>query len=126
MAKSNRSTEDYLKAILTIEKTKTYVRSIDVVEEMGFSKPSISIAMKKLKQNGYITIDDNHLIELTPMGREYANRVYERHTTIQWALEQLGVEKDTAGSEAHDIEHVISQSTFEKLRDYLHKSGKFK
>lgn len=118
------SAEDYLEMILVIKRKKGSVRSIDIAREMNFSKPSVSIAMKKLKEDGLITIGEGHDIDLTPEGREIAERIYERHVVLSQILVHLGVEETTAVKEACRIEHVISQDSFEKLKTAA-KNGKF-
>ncbi len=113
------SAEDYLEMILVLKRKKGSVRSIDIAREMGFSKPSVSIAMKKLKEDGLVTIGEGHEIKLTESGREIAERIYERHVVISQLLMRIGVEETTAVKEACRIEHVISQDSFEKLKASL-------
>lgn len=110
------SAEDYLEMILVIKRKKGTVRSIDIAREMNFSKPSVSIAMKKLLEDGLISINPNREIDLTPAGQEIAERIYERHVVISQILMKIGVEETTAVKEACRIEHVISQDSFEKLK----------
>jgi Mn-dependent DtxR family transcriptional regulator len=110
------SAEDYLEMILVIKRKKGSVRSIDIAHEMNFSKPSVSIAMKKLREENLITINQSHEIDLTPRGKEIAERIYERHIVLSKILMKLGVEETTAVKEACRIEHVISQDSFEKLK----------
>lgn len=110
------SAEDYLEMILVLKRKKGTVRSIDIAHEMNFSKPSVSIAMKKLREENLITINPSHEIDLTPTGREIAEKIYERHIVISKILMRLGVEETTAVKEACRIEHVISQDSFEKLK----------
>ena len=116
------SAEDYLEMILVIKRKKGSVRSIDIAREMNFSKPSISIAMKKLQKDGLIEINQGREIDLTPAGREIAERIYERHVVISQILMKIGVEETTAVKEACRIEHVISQDSFEKLKEAV-KAG---
>ena len=118
------SAENYLEAILMIKKEKGNVRSIDVANELGFSKPSVSVAMKNFREEGYITIDSDGSISLTKKGLEIAERVFERHNVIAKALIALGVDEETAFEDSCKIEHDISQQTFEKLKDYLTEHGK--
>lgn len=118
------SAEDYLEMILVIKRKKGTVRSIDIAHEMNFSKPSVSIAMKKLREENLITINPSHEIDLTPEGKEIAERIYERHVVISKILMKLGVEETTAVKEACRIEHVISQDSFEKLKTAV-KDGHF-
>ena len=111
------SIENQNKMILVLKRKKGTVRSIDIAREMNFSKPSVSIAMKKLREEGFITIEQDHEIELTPKGREIAETIYERHVVISQILMKIGVEETTAVKEACRIEHVISQDSFEKLKE---------
>ena len=117
------SAEDYLEMILVIKRKKGAVHAIDIAREMNFSKPSVSIAMKKLLEDGLITINPGREIDLTPEGREIAERIYERHVVISEILMKIGVEETTAVKEACRIEHVISQDSFEKLKAAV-KEGK--
>ena len=114
------SGEDYLEAILMLS-NKQYgdVRSIDVSKELGVTKPSVSNAMKILKNGGYITIDDNGFIKLTPAGMEIAGSTYEKHRVLSIWLENIGVDSATAAEDACKIEHVISKESFEKLKEHL-------
>ena len=111
------SAEDYLESILILYKQNGFVRSIDIVNRLGYSKPSISIAMKRLRENGYIKMDLSGLITLTPAGLEIAERTYERHVVISSLLMNLGVSRETALEDACRIEHVISDETFEKIKE---------
>ena len=110
------SAEDYLEMILVLKRKKGSVHSIDIAREMNFSKPSVSIAMKKLREDGLISINENREIDLTPAGREIAERIYERHVVLSGILMKIGVEETTAVKEACRIEHVISQDSFEKIK----------
>ena len=110
------SAEDYLEMILVLKRKKGAVRSIDIAREMNFSKPSVSIAMKKLREEGLITIGEDHEIELTSQGESIAETIYERHVIISQILMKIGVDETTAVKEACRIEHVISQDSFEKLK----------
>lgn len=95
------------------------VRSIDIVNELGYSKPSVSVAMKKLRENGYINMDNDGYITLSETGLEIAERMYERHTLLSSFLIRLGVDEKTAVEDACRIEHVISPETFQKLKDHV-------
>ena len=95
------------------------VRSIDIVNELGYSKPSVSVAMKKLRENGYINMDNDGYITLSKTGLEIAERMYERHTLLSSFLIRLGVDEKTAVEDACRIEHVISPETFQKLKDHV-------
>ena len=115
----HESAENYLETILALSKRKQFVRSIDIVNEMNFSKPSVSVAMKHLRENGHIVMDEDGYITLTETGLEIANNIYERHQVLSALLVKLGVEEDVAKEEACRIEHDISQDTFEKLKGWL-------
>lgn len=115
----HQSGEDYLEVILVLRERLGMVRSIDIVNEMQFKKPSVSVAMKKLRENGYIETDADGYITLTPQGREVAERVYERHQVLCSVLTTLGVDAETAASDACKIEHVISDQTFACLKAFL-------
>ena len=115
------SAEDYLEAILVIEKQRSAVRSIDIANRLGFSKPSVSIAMKNLRENGYIQMAKEGWIELTDSGREIAERIYERHRLLSEWLMRLGVPEEIAVKDACRIEHDISSETFEKLKAHIEK-----
>ena len=110
------SAENYLEAILMIKLRKGEVHSVDIAAELGFSKPSVSVAMKNFRQNGYITMDEHGHIELTATGMEIAERIYERHQLITALLMKLGVAEDIAREDACRIEHDISNETFEALK----------
>lgn len=112
-----KSGEDYLETILILSK-KGNVRAIDIVNELNYSKPSVSIAMRKLKENGYIEINNSN-ITLTPLGLEIATNIYERHQIITKALVLLGVDEKTALNDACKIEHDLSNETFEAIKNYL-------
>ena len=111
------SGEDYLETILFLSKKQEHVRSIDVVNARSFSKASISVAMKKLKDQGYINIDDNGFIYLTDEGLEIANKISERHNVIAELFISLGVKKDIAYKDACKIEHDISDETFSAIKN---------
>ena len=114
--KIQESAENYLETILMLSQRGTDVRSIDIANELDFSKPSVSIAMKNLRENGYIEMDDNGHITLLPPGEEIAQRMYERHTFLSRWLTGLGVDPKTAVEDACRIEHVLSPETFDKLK----------
>ena len=113
------SAEDYLEAILMIEERKGVVHSIDVAQEEGYSKASVSVAMKKLRENGYITMEQDGALKLLPPGREIAERIYERHRLLTKWLIELGVDEDVAAKDACKIEHDLSDHTFEKLKSHF-------
>ncbi len=110
------SGEMYLETIYVLSKKLGNVRSIDVGEHMGYSKPSVSRAVGLLKSGGYITVDKNGFLTLTDVGLELAEKIYERHTIISNFLIKIGVEKQTADEDACRIEHVISNETFEAIK----------
>lgn len=113
------SGEMYLETILKLSGTKKEIRSIDVVKEMGFSKPSVSVGMKKLRDGGYINMDKDGLITLTASGKEIATKIYERHQVLSTLLMSLGVSSKTALEDACRIEHDISDETFEAVKKFL-------
>lgn len=110
------SAEDYLERILILQEEKGEVRSIDIAHDMGFSKPSISVAMKKLKEAGLIEIDEHGFITLTKQGHVIADRVYERHTVLKKVFINIGVDPKQAEKDACKVEHVISEETFEAIK----------
>jgi Mn-dependent DtxR family transcriptional regulator len=119
------SGEDYLETILIIKSRKGYVRSVDIAEELGYSKPSISRAVSVLKKGGYITVDEGGEITLSEAGKELAERVYKRHKTIKiFYKDILGVSPETAEADACKTEHALSEETFEKLHEFLKNEGK--
>ncbi|MBQ8200366.1 MAG: metal-dependent transcriptional regulator [Clostridia bacterium] len=118
----HESAEDYLEAILRLRETKGFVRSVDIAQLLGVTKPSVSFAMKKLRENDYIRMGEDSLITLTEKGEEIALRVYDRHKTIMSFLISIGVDEDTAREDACKIEHDISQESFEALRRQLFRS----
>ena len=116
----HKSAEDYLETILKLQMQKGQVRSIDIVAEMHFSKPSVSVAMKKLRESGHVLMDENGLLTLTEEGNAIAQRIYERHQILTKMLTALGVDEETAAEEACSIEHDLSDDTFEKIKaNYL-------
>ncbi len=117
----HESSEDYLEKILMLTERNGKVRSIDIVNEMNFSKPSISIAMKKLRESGMIQMDQYGYITLTPGGQEVAERIYSRHKLLIKVLTAIGVDKDKAEEEACRIEHDIDDDTYDKIREYYNK-----
>ena len=113
------SGEMYLETILVLGKKNNTVRSIDVAEEMGFSKASVSRAVSKLKQDNYIIVDQNGHIALTEKGHQLAERIYERHVVLTKMLSALGVSDKTATEDACRMEHVISEETFEAIKAHI-------
>ena len=116
------SGEMYLETILRLSQTSGHVRAIDVGEEMGYSKPSVSRAMSILKQGGYIVIDADGSIILTDAGREIAEKIYARHTLITNFLISIGVDKETATEDACKMEHGISDASFEAIQKLVEKN----
>lgn len=114
--KLHESPEDYLETILILSEDSEAVRSIDIANHLGFSKPSVSVAMKKLKESGYISMDPYGKVTLTDSGRAVASKVYERHQVISGLLVSIGVSKEAALNDACRIEHIISDETFDKLK----------
>ena len=121
--KIQESAENYLEAILVLLQKNGQVRSIDVAHYTGFSKPSISRAVGLLRDNGYVSIDQNGLLGLTEAGLKIAETIYERHTVLTDLLTKLGVSPETAAEDACRIEHVISAETFDKLKEHVRKYG---
>ena len=115
----HESSENYLETILILKNRNGNVRSIDIVNEMNFSKPSVSVAMKKLRESGHITVSPEGYITLTPSGKEIAERIYERHTLLTSWLEYLGVDSKTAADDACRIEHVISAESFDAIKKHI-------
>ena len=112
------SGEMYLETIYVLSKKNPFVRAIDVGEYMGYSKPSVSRAMGLLKEGGYVTSDKEGHLKLTDLGIEVAEKTYDRHTTLSAYFESLGVSKDVATADACKIEHVISDETFEAIKNH--------
>ncbi|NLK70586.1 MAG: metal-dependent transcriptional regulator [Clostridiales bacterium] len=116
----HQSGEDYLETIYILDKKTKYVRSIDIATELGYSKPSISRAMKILAKNNYIEVKDDGQIVLTEVGLEKAKNIYERHLLItEFLTNLLHVSEETAESDACKIEHVISNETYLKLKEFI-------
>ncbi|HIQ75482.1 MAG TPA: metal-dependent transcriptional regulator [Candidatus Cottocaccamicrobium excrementipullorum] len=119
--KIQESAENYLETILMISECKPQVRSIDIVNELEFSKPSVSIAMKNLRENGYILMDKEGHITLTDAGRKIAETMYERHKLLSKWLIRLGVNEHTAVEDACRMEHVISAESFEAIKRHANQ-----
>ena len=122
--KIQEAAENYLECILIIEKEKGQVRSIDIVNEMGYSKPSISVAMKRLRENGYIDMDEEGFITLNPSGKAIAERIYARHRWLTKFLVTLGVSEKTAAIDACKMEHDLSDETFECIKAHALASNR--
>lgn len=124
MAIKNQSSEDYLEIILLLKNKLGEVRSIDIVNETGYKKSSISVAMKKLGEREFIEKDNKGYITLTEKGRLLAEKTYEKHCTLKSFFIALGVDKQLAEDDACKIEHQISDETFHKLKEHIHKTIK--
>ena len=121
MAK-NESAENYLETILVLSLDKPYVRSIDIANELGFSKPSVSVAMKNLRENGYISMDPDGFIRLEAPGMEIAQRIYGRHRALTAFFVALGVDPDIAARDACKVEHDLSEETYSKMIAFAEKN----
>lgn len=114
----NESSENYLETILVLSRRLPVVRSVDIAKELNFKKPSVSVAMKKLRENGHISVSPEGYITLTESGRKIAGCIYERHTLLSSWLERLGVDPQTAAEDACRIEHIISTESFEAIKKH--------
>lgn len=119
--RNNRSSEDYLETILMLSKRLPVVRSIDIATELNFSKPSVSVAMKHLRENGCIEVNPAGFITLTPKGMQIASGVYERHQVLSGWLVSLGVNPETASEDACEMEHHISDESFRAMKSFITK-----
>ena len=119
----HESAEDYLEAIYMQSLEKGFVRSIDIANALGYSKPSVSVAMKQLEENGYIRRDADRLLYLEEKGLAIAKRIYERHETIAAVLMSLGVDRETAYKDACKIEHDLSDESFQRIREHMTAHG---
>ena len=115
------SSEDYLETILILSNKQEYVRSIDIVEYLNFSKPSVSVAMKKLRENGYINVDKKGHITLTDDGLKVASKTYEKHRLLTDLFISIGVNKEIAEKDACRVEHTLSEETFEAIKKSIKK-----
>lgn len=120
----HESAEDYLETILILKERSGQVRSIDIATEMNYTKPSISVAMKKLRENGFIEVDKDGFITLTASGYEIASNIYNRHKVLTDFFISLGVDQKVAAEDACKIEHDLSDETFEKIRAHAEKTAK--
>ena len=120
--RADESLEDYLETILMLQKSRGQVRSIDIANEMNFTKPSVSVAMKNLREKQYITMDSIGYITLTEAGRQRAEDVLERHTILSDLLMYIGVSKETALADACKVEHDLSEESFEAIKRALRSS----
>ena len=117
--RSNESSEDYLETILILGNRSSLVRAVDIAAEMGFKKPSVSVAMKNLREKNHITVTPEGYIYLTESGQKIADMIYERHEFLSSWLTSLGVDPETATSDACRIEHVISPESFAAIKSHL-------
>ena len=117
----HESAEDYLEAILMLSEKNGHVRAIDVAKDLGFSRPSVSIAMKKLTENGYVTTDENGFLVMTAKGKSVAEKTYNKHKLLINVLQALGVKPETAENEACKIEHDISDETVNLIEKYYNE-----
>jgi Mn-dependent DtxR family transcriptional regulator len=117
------SAEDYLETILVVSRARGSVRSIDIAAELGFSKPSVSVAMKKLRQSGYIIVDEDGFITLTDQGQVAAEAVLERHATLNAWLCGIGVPGDVAAADACRLEHILSAETYAAIKRIAEESA---
>lgn len=117
-----KSSEDYLEAMLIMKEVHGYIRSIDIAMELGVTKPSVSYATKRLRENGYITMDRDGFITLTDKGMDIATHIYERHKVLTDVLVQLGVSLETARQDACKLEHDISDESFAALKRHMEKN----
>lgn len=115
--KLHASGEDYLEAVLMVQKQKGMVRSVDLARHMGFSKPSICHAVKVLREGGFLTMDEDGYLHLTEIGKEVAEKIYEKHQFFTNGLIELGVDPEIAEADACKIEHVISEESYTKLKE---------
>jgi len=120
--KSNESSENYLEAILMISERKPVVRSVDVAEELGFKKSSVSVAMKNLREKELITVTPEGYIYLTDAGHQIADMIYERHKFFSEWLISLGIDPETATDDACRLEHVVSSDTFAAMRRFIEEN----
>ena len=116
---SNESAENYLETILILSQSHPVVRSVDVANELGFKKSSVSVAMKKLRESDHITVSPEGYLYLTDKGKALADTIYERHLFLSQWLEKLGVDPQTAVRDACRIEHVISAESFEAIKEHI-------
>ncbi|MFQ9515560.1 MAG: metal-dependent transcriptional regulator [Eubacterium sp.] len=116
---TNESAENYLETILILSKKLPVVRSVDIANELGYKKSSVSVAMKNLRAKNQITVTDAGFIYLTDAGKEIAEMIYERHEFLSAYLEKLGVPKEIAAQDACRIEHVISKESFEAIKNHI-------
>ena len=120
----HESAEDYLESILVVQERLGAVRSIDIVNDLGYSKPSVSIAMKKLRENGYISMAEDGIITLSTSGMEVATRIYRRHRTLTELFTILGVPPEIAAEDACRVEHDLHEETFARITEFVERARK--
>ena len=118
----HQSAEDYLEKILMLNERLGYARSVDIANELKVTKPSVSVAMKRLRENNYIEMDRDGHITLLPAGRAIAERIYDRHKVLSAFLRELGVSDETAAEDACKVEHVLAEESFSAVCRFVHKS----
>lgn len=118
---NTESSENYLETILILSKQLPVVRSVDIANELGYKKSSVSVAMKNLREQNHITVTDSGFIYLTESGREIAEMIFERHQLLTAWLAKLGVPENIASEDACKIEHVISKESFQAIKDHINK-----
>ena len=118
----HQSAEDYLEKILMLHERLGYARSVDIATELKVTKPSVSVAMKRLRENGYVLMDEDGLITLTREGRAIAERIYDRHKVLSAFFRDMGVRADLAAEDACKVEHVLSEESFQAVCRYVHRS----
>lgn len=114
--KIQKSAEDYLEAMLMLKEEHGYIRSVDIARKLGITKPSVSYAVKRLRENGYITMNEDMFIDLTDSGMDIASRVYDRHKTLSDFFERMGIDRETAVDDACKVEHDLSEKTFQAIK----------
>jgi Mn-dependent DtxR family transcriptional regulator len=120
--KIQKSAEDYLETMLILQKNRGFIRSIDIAEQLGVTKPSVSYATKRLRENGYITMEKSGAIKLLEPGRKIAENIYERHKVLTEFFVKIGVDHDTAAKDACKVEHDLSPATFKALKRFAKKA----
>lgn len=120
--KIQESAQDYLEAILILSQQQENVRAKDLCDYFGYARASVSVFLKQLRENGYITVDEHNHIFLTEKGKEIADEIYDRHTALTDIFQKIGVDPEVAVKDACRVEHYISATTFRALKDYFHEN----
>ncbi len=118
---NNESQEDYLECILMLNRKMGFCRSVDVSNELGVTRPSVSVAVSKLQANGFLWMDDEHLLHLTEIGEQAARRIYDKHLALKGILKKIGVDSELAEKEACRMEHILSDDSILKLKAAIEK-----